>query len=76
MPLGFAIGLLPPGRQKLAIAIGALLLPVAIETTQAVVVVLGRACESGDVFDNGLGVLIGLALGVLALRLVRRDDAR
>ncbi|HEY5630011.1 MAG TPA: VanZ family protein [Candidatus Limnocylindrales bacterium] len=69
VPLGFAIGLLPTGRPKLVLAIAALMLPLAIETTQAVVVAMGRACQSGDVFDNGFGALIGLALGLVAFRL-------
>jgi hypothetical protein len=68
VPLGFAIGLLPTGRRKLVLAIAALLLPVAIETTQAVLVAMGRACQSGDVFDNAFGALTGLALGLVAFR--------
>lgn len=74
VPLGFAIGLLPTGRRKLVLAIAALLLPVAIETTQAVVVAMGRACQSGDVFDNGFGALIGLALGLVAFRFRAHSD--
>jgi len=69
IPLGLAIGLLPPGRARLAIAVGGLLLPVAIEATQALVVAMGRACQAGDVFDNASGLLIGLGAGLL-LRLV------
>ncbi len=75
VPLGFAIGLLPTGRPKLALAIAALLLPVAIETTQAAVVAMGRACQSGDVFDNEFGALIGLALGLVAFRLTVHSDS-
>ena len=75
VPLGLAIGLLPPGRQKLVIAVAAALLPVAIETTQALIVGMGRACESGDVFDNVFGLLIGLAIGLAAITALRRRDA-
>ena len=56
------------------LAIAALLLPVAIETTQAVVVAMGRACQSGDVLDNAFGALIGLALGLVAFRFRAHSD--
>ena len=52
----------PPGP---AAGVGhlALLLPPAIEATQGVVVVLDRACQGGDVFDNLVGLGIGLIAG-------------
>jgi len=75
VPLGLAIGLLPPGRPKLALAIAAGLLPLAIETTQALAVSMGRSCESGDVFDNLFGLAIGLAIGLTADALLRRRHA-
>jgi hypothetical protein len=64
VPLGVAIGLLPPSRARRWLFVGAFLLPVAIETTQALVVALDRACQGGDVFDNLAGLVIGLALGL------------
>jgi VanZ like family len=75
LPLGLTIGLLPRSRSRLVMLIAGLLLPIAIEGTQAVVVVLDRACQGGDVFDNLAGLMLGLAAG-LAMRalwgLVRR----
>jgi glycopeptide antibiotics resistance protein len=64
IPLGISIGLLPPSRTRRWLFVGAFLLPVAIETTQALVVALDRACQGGDVFDNLAGLVIGLALGL------------
>jgi hypothetical protein len=46
-----------------------------IEATQLMVPVLGRACESGDVVDNMLGLVLGLTtggIGVAVARLVTR----
>ena len=74
VPLGLVIGLLPPSSYRLPIAVGALILPVAIEATQLIVTSLGRGCESADVFNNLAGLFIGLAVGVIVsalLRLVR-----
>lgn len=76
VPLGLAIGLLPPGRPKLAIAVLAALLSPAIEATQALVVAMGRACESGDVFDNLFGLLLGLAAGLVAHALLAHRRSR
>ncbi len=72
IPLGIAIGLLPAGRPRLALAVAAALLPLAIEATQEIVVAMGRACESGDVFDNAFGLLVGLGFGLLAQTLLAR----
>jgi glycopeptide antibiotics resistance protein len=68
-PLGLAIGLMPPSRHRLLVFVAALLLPVAIEVTQAVVVILDRACQGGDVFDNLAGLMLGLAGGLAGRRL-------
>jgi hypothetical protein len=63
LPLGFAVGLLPRRRDRLSLALVGVLMPVAIELTQLVVVALDRACQSSDVFNNVTGMLIGLAVG-------------
>jgi VanZ family protein len=63
VPLGAAIALIPLSRRKVAILVVALVLPVAIETIQLLMPVLGRGCESADVFDNLTGLLAGLAVG-------------
>jgi glycopeptide antibiotics resistance protein len=63
IPLGVVIGAIGRRRTRVQLALAALLLSPAVELTQAVVVPLGRACQGGDLFDNTLGLLIGLALG-------------
>ena len=63
VPLGVVIGQLRRRQHRLALALAAATLPIAIEATQAVVVPLGRACQGGDVFDNVAGLAIGLAIG-------------
>ncbi len=59
IPLGLSLGLLPRSRRSLVLVVGAIALPFAIEGTQALLPLLHRSCESGDVIDN----LTGLALG-------------
>jgi glycopeptide antibiotics resistance protein len=76
IPLGAAIGFLPPSRARRWILLGAVLLPITIETTQAFVVVLDRACQGGDVFDNLAGLVIGLAIGLVAGSVWRRVWSR
>jgi glycopeptide antibiotics resistance protein len=63
IPLGVAIGLVPGSRRKRVLAGLAVLLPVAIETTQLLLPILGRGCQSGDVFDNLTGLLLGSLIG-------------
>ena len=72
IPLGVAIGLLPHSRLKLGLVLGAMVLPIAIETIQLVAAPLGRACQSADVFDNLLGVVLGLGAGLAAGWIGRR----
>ncbi len=66
IPLGCALGLLPRSRRSLLLVLGGMALPVAIEATQALLPVLHRACQSGDVIDNVTGLLVGLIGGVVA----------
>lgn len=70
IPLGLAIGMIPPSRRKAALTIAAILLPVAIEAVQLLVPALGRACQSADVFDNFAGLVLGLGLGTGARRVL------
>jgi glycopeptide antibiotics resistance protein len=77
MPLGVVTGMLPRSRWKAAILGVAIALPFVIETIQLLLPVLDRACESADVFDNLTGLVVGLAGGAVALRLLasaRRPD--
>ena len=74
VPLGVAIALLPRSPRTVVVAIGALLLPLAIETTQLVVPAISRGCESADVIDNLLGLAVGFAAGLALAALARRLD--
>lgn len=76
IPLGAAIGLLPRSRRKVAIVVGAIALPFAIETIQLVVPWLDRACESADVVDNLAGLMLGLVAGGVAGPIARTVDRR
>lgn len=67
-PLGIAIGLLPRSRLKAAMICGAIALPFTIESTQLLVPLLGRGCQSSDVADNLTGLVLGLAVGTVAMR--------
>jgi hypothetical protein len=70
VPLGFAVGLVPGSRRKLALLGGVLVLPIAVEATQLLVTPLHRACESADVVDNLSGLVIGLVAGTSLGRIV------
>jgi glycopeptide antibiotics resistance protein len=65
VPLGVAVGLLPPGRRTTGVVIIALAMPFLVEVTQSLVPALGRGCQTADMVDNLLGVVIGLAAGWL-----------
>jgi hypothetical protein len=70
VPLGFAIALLPGSRHRAIILAGAVALPFLIELTQLLVTPLNRACQGWDVVDNLLGLVIGLAAGLVLALLV------
>jgi hypothetical protein len=76
IPLGLAIALLPWSRRTLAVAVAAFALPIVIEAMQLIVPTLGRACESDDVIDNMLGLLLGLVVGGVVVALARVAAAR
>jgi glycopeptide antibiotics resistance protein len=76
LPLGLALGLVPPDRgwRRSAIALG-LLSPFIVEGTQLLVRTLGRGCEAADIVDNLTGMVLGLVLGALCrLALASRTD--
>jgi len=75
VPLGFAIGLLPPSPARSRLVILAYALPLGVETLQLIVVQLGRECESADVLNNLVGLTAGLAAG-LAVRRARNARPR
>ena len=77
VPLGATIALIPRSQRRMAVSLGAILLPFAIETVQLLMPVLHRACQSADIVDNLAGLVLGLALGAGAGWLVsarRRGD--
>jgi hypothetical protein len=59
-------------RRPVVASGGAVLLSAAIETVQAVLPGIGRACDTGDLLTNALGAMLGGALAAIALRLARR----
>ncbi len=71
IPLGFAVGLLPRSRRSLAVAVGAVVLPVEIEMIQLLAPLLERTCQADDVLDNLTGLALGAAAGI-AVHLAQR----
>ena len=71
IPLGFAIAVVPRSPRKAAVLVAAVALPFVIEATQLLVAPLGRACQSADVFDNLLGLVVGLGVGSVVGRIGR-----
>jgi hypothetical protein len=71
IPLGVTIALVPRSRRKATLVVFAIALPFGIETTQLLLPVLDRACESADIVDNLTGLVVGLGGGVLAGWLAR-----
>lgn len=76
IPLGLGLGLLPHTRDKRLLALAAVALPFVIEGVQAIVRPLDRGCQTADVFDNLLGLLLGMLIGVAAGRLGRSKPPR
>ena len=60
MPLGVAVGLLPGSHRKWIVVAAAIVLPFAIETLQLLAPVLARGCQSADVVDNLIGLVLGM----------------
>jgi glycopeptide antibiotics resistance protein len=70
VPLGIALGLLPRTRAAWVVTIAAFSLPFVIEAIQLLVTALGRGCQTADLFDNLLGLAIGIALGIFTRMIV------
>lgn len=71
VPLGLAVGLLPFSRAGVVATLAAVSLTFVVEAVQLLVPQLGRGCETADMVDNLLGLVVGLVLGRLAVPLVR-----
>ena len=76
IPLGIAIGLVPTWRSRVILLGVGVIAPFAIEAVQSFAPILGRGCESADVFDNLSGLAIGVLCGVVARRWLVRREAR
>lgn len=74
---GFLLGLLPKHDKNLLIIGAAFLLTFVIELVQLLLPAIGRGCESADMVDNTIGLVIGLVSGLAATALVarRRSDS-
>ncbi|MEU7223977.1 VanZ family protein [Streptomyces chrestomyceticus] len=68
VPFGL-LGVLATRRPVLVAGLG-LLLPATIETVQALAPI-GRACDTSDLVSNGLGALLGTAVGTVLARFGR-----
>ncbi len=76
VPLGVALSLLPRGNRTYLCIAAAIAAPLVIETTQLLLPVLQRGCQSADVVDNLVGLLLGLIVGVAGGYVLRRPDDR
>lgn len=76
LPLSFLIGL--AWRQPIAAALIAIAASAAIETAQALILVVGRACDTSDLATNGVGAILGglCAWGALLIRRTRDAGKR
>ncbi len=74
LPLAFLLGL--AWRQPFLAALVAIAASAAIETVQAVVLVVGRACDTSDLITNAIGAILGGLCAWGALRLRSMRDAR
>ncbi len=72
IPLGVAVGLLPWSRAAAVVAVLAVSLTFVVETIQLLLPVLGRGCQTADMVDNSLGLVIGLLVGATLRLLVPR----
>ena len=78
VPVSFLAGVL--WRRPVAAVLGAVALSGAVEAIQALVVVIGRACDTSDWITNTIGAVVGAVLAASALtwhrRRTRREAAR
>jgi hypothetical protein len=64
MPLGFFIAMHRRGVRRWALA-GCALLPLLIELGQLMLPALGRYCDTMDISDNELGLVLGFGAGLI-----------
>jgi len=71
-PLGVSIAFIPRPSRRGFVALAAMALPFAIEATQLLVPWLDRTCQSADIVDNVMGLVLGLGAGMVAAGLLHR----
>jgi VanZ family protein len=74
LPLGVAVAWLPKARRSVLVLAFALSLTFLVEGIQLLVTELGRGCQSADMIDNLMGLMIGLGIGLMIRWLL--GDAR
>lgn len=74
VPLALLVGL--AWRRPIAGALLAIGASAAIEAVQALVLVVGRACDTSDLITNSIGAVLGALCAWGALRIRRALDAR
>jgi glycopeptide antibiotics resistance protein len=74
VPLAFLIGL--AWRRPFLAALVAIAASAAVETVQAVALVVGRACDTSDLITNAIGAILGGLCAWGALRIRSMRDAR
>lgn len=74
VPIAFLLGI--AWRRPVAAVLLTAATSAAIETVQALVLAIGRACDTSDLITNSLGAILGglCAYGALLLRRRRLDD--
>ena len=63
VPLGVLIGIIPIRRARMAVMLGAIVLPFVIEGVQSLLPGWARSCQAWDAVENLIGLAIGLAIG-------------
>jgi hypothetical protein len=72
IPLGLAVGLLPRSERSTMVAGATLALPFVVEIAQSLLPALGRGCQTGDMVDNVIGLLLGFVIGRVLTRTARK----
>ena len=72
IPLGVSIAFHRPPARRGIVLLFAAALPFLIELAQLKLPALGRYCDSMDIADNELGLLLGFAVAAIVLGVTRR----
>jgi hypothetical protein len=72
VPVALFAGLLT--RRPVMATLGVILMSAMIEVAQAVVLGIGRACDTSDLITNSVGAIVGGALVLVTRMLLRRRE--